>query len=245
MDRRSDDMAGHGPAPVQEERIAMKPILILASASPRRRQLIALLGLPFEVRAADVKEHPQDDEHPRDLVRRLSEDKVRAVVGSVRGGLVVGADTIVALEGEALGKPADDNEAWHMLRRLRGRAHQVYTGVSVLDPTRGELFSVVVKSSVWLRAYSDEEMTAYVRSGEPLDKAGGYAIQDDVFHPVARVEGCYANVMGLPLCHLHRLLAEMGVSIETPPAAACDAFLGRRCPIAEAVLFAKGKAAQD
>jgi len=215
----------------------MKPVLILASASPRRRQLIALLGLPFEVCAADVKEHPQDDEHPRDLVRRLSEDKVRAVASSVRGGLVVGADTIVVLEGEILGKPADANAALLMLHRLRGQAHQVYTGVSVLDPATGRLSSIVVRSTVWMRAYSDEEMMAYVRGGGPLDKAGGYAIQDGVFQPVARVEGCYANVMGLPLCHLYRLLTEMGVSIETPPAAACDAFLGRRCPIAKAVLF--------
>jgi len=139
------------------------------------------------------------------------------MVSSVRGGLVVGADTIVVLEGEILGKPADANAALLMLHRLRGQAHQVYTGVSVLDPATGRLSSIVVRSTVWMRAYSDEEMMAYVRG--------------------ARVEGCYANVMGLPLCHLYRLLTEMGVSIETPPAAACDAFLGRRCPIAKAVLF--------
>jgi septum formation protein len=214
----------------------MRPKLTLASASPRRRRLIALLGLPFRVCATDVEECPRDGEFPHDLVRRLSEDKVRAVADDARDGLVIGADTIVILEGEVLGKPADADAALHTLRRLRGRAHQVYTGVSVLDPATGKLFGVVVRSIVWMRVYSDEEMEAYVRSGGPLDKAGGYAIQDGVFHPVERVEDCYANVMGLPLCHLYQLLTELGVSIETPPYTACDAFLGRRCPIAKAVL---------
>jgi len=220
----------------------MKPRVTLASASPRRRRLIALLGLPFEVCAADVEECPQNNEHPCDLVRRLSEDKVRAVVDGEQGGLVVGADTIVVLEGEILGKPADANAALLMLRRLRGQAHQVYTGVSVLDPATGRLFSIVVRSTVWMRAYSDEEMMAYVRSGGPLDKAGGYAIQDGVFHPVELVEGCCANVMGLPLCHLYRLLTKLGMSIETPPNTACDAFLGRRCPIAKVILSKQGDA---
>jgi septum formation protein len=223
----------------------MKLELILASASPRRRQLIALLGLPFVVCAAEVEEHPQDDEDPRDLVRRLSEDKVRAVVDDMRRGLVVGADTIVVLDGEVLGKPSDADAALNMLRCLRKREHQVYTGISVLDPATGELFTVVAKSIVWMRNYSDEEMITYARSGEPLDKAGGYAIQDLLFHPVERVEGCYANVMGFPLCHLYRLLMEIGVSIEMPPDAACDLFLGRSCPVAKAILSGKRDALQD
>ena len=209
----------------------MKPKLTLASASPRRRQLLALLGLPFEVCTADVEERPHDGEHPRDLVHRLSENKVRAVVERVDGGLIVGADTIVALEGEMLGKPADSDEAAYMLRRLRNREHQVYTGVSVLDTTSGWLSGVVVMSTVWIRDYSDEQIMAYAASGEPLDKAGAYAIQDGDFCPVERVEGCYANVMGLPLCHLYRLLADMGVDTGVPPAVACEAFTGRRCSI--------------
>ncbi|MCR4408308.1 MAG: Maf family protein [Anaerolineae bacterium] len=210
----------------------MKPKLTLASASPRRRQLLALLGLPFEIYTADVEEHPRDGESPCDLVRRLSEDKVRAVAERVDAGLIVGADTIVALEGEMLGKPAHDDEAASMLRRLRNREHQVYTGVSVLDTISGRLSGVVVMSSVWLRDYSNQEMMSYVRSGAPLDKAGAYAIQDGDFCPVERVEGCYANVMGLPLCHLYRLLVDTGVDIEVPPAAACEAFTGRRCSVA-------------
>ncbi|MDY7039962.1 MAG: nucleoside triphosphate pyrophosphatase [Chloroflexota bacterium] len=214
----------------------MKPQLILASASPRRRRLIALLGLTFEVSAADVEESPLDGEHPRDLVRRLSEDKVQAVADNARGGLFVGADTIVVLEGRVLGKPADVGMALHMLRCLRGREHQVYTGVSVLNTAPGRLYSVVVRSVVRMRDYSDEEMMDYARSGEPLDKAGGYAIQDGVFQPVEGVAGCYANVMGLPLCHLYLMLTEMGVFIEAPPNCACDALLRRCCPIAGAVL---------
>lgn len=210
----------------------MKQRLILASSSLRRRQLFALLGWPFEVHAADVEEHPRDGESPRDLVRRLSEDKVRAVAGRVDQGLIVGADTIVALEDEILGKPADSGEAAYMLRRLRNREHQVYTGVSVLDTTGGWVSGVVVMSTVWIRDYSDEQLMAYAASGEPLDKAGAYAIQDGDFCPVERVEGCYANVMGLPLCHLYRLLVDAGVDIGVSPTAACETFTGRRCFVA-------------
>jgi MAF protein len=230
---------------LEEERIPMKIRLILASASPRRRQLIALLGLPFIICAAEVEERPQDNELPHDLVRRLSEEKVRAVANNARGGLTVGADTIVVLGDEVLGKPPNADAALHMLRRLRGRTHQVYTGLSVLDPKTDGLFTVVARSIVWMRDYSDEEMMAYVRSGEPLDKAGGYAIQDGVFQPVEQVEGCYANVMGLPLCHLYVLLKEIGASIEAPPTSACDTFFDRRCPIAETILSEKEDALQN
>ncbi|MBC7249070.1 MAG: septum formation inhibitor Maf [Anaerolineae bacterium] len=209
--------------------------LTLASASPRRRQLLTLLGLAFEARSADVEEQPQDNEHPRDLVRRLSEEKARAVLGEVDHGLIIGADTIVALENEVLGKPANAREALQMLRQLRGKQHQVYTGISVLDPSGGQVVSAVVMSVVWMRNYADEEMITYAYSGEPLDKAGGYAIQDNAFQPVARIEGCYANVMGLPLCHLYQLL-KAKMPMARPPVAACDAFLGRRCPVAATIL---------
>ena len=127
--------------------------------------------------------------------------------------VVIGADTIVTLHGELLGKPTDGAEASAMLRRLRGRAHQVYSGVSILtpgtdehDPTQSS--TAVVKSTVWMRAYKDAEIDRYVSSGAPLDKAGAYGIQDTHFCPVARLRGCYASVMGLPLCHLVRLLSK-------------------------------------
>lgn len=214
----------------------MKQRLVLASGSPRRRQLLALLGLPFEVCTADVEEHPQDGEFPRDLVRQLSEDKVRAVADKACSEWIVGADTIVVLDDEVLGKPSDADAALHMLRRLRNREHQVYTGISVLNLVTGDRFGAVVESTVWMRDYSDAEMMAYASSGEPLDKAGAYAIQDAIFDPVERVEGCYANVMGLPLCHLYRLLADAGVDVGAPPAAACDAFMGRRCLVAKGIL---------
>lgn len=213
----------------------MKYKLILASASPRRRQLLTLLGLAFEACSADVEEQPHDNEHPRDLVRRLSEEKARAVMGKVDHGLIIGADTIVALENEVLGKPANASEALRMLRRLRGKQHQVYTGISVLDLSDGSVASAVVTSVVWMRNYADEEMITYAYSGEPLDKAGGYAIQDNAFQPVAHIEGCYANVMGLPLCHLYQLL-KAKMPIAAPPIAACDAFLARRCPVAATIL---------
>jgi septum formation protein len=180
--------------------------LILASGSPRRRTFMELLGLPFEVHVADVDERSLPGESPAGLVARLARAKAQAVAGRFPRAAVIGADTIVTLEGEILGKPADAGEAAAMLRRLRDRAHRVYSGVCVVPPGDRRPAVSVVESTVWMRAYAEIEIAAYVASGSPLDKAGAYGIQDAGFHPVARLEGCYASVMGLPLCHVARLL---------------------------------------
>lgn len=196
--------------------------LILASASPRRQELLARLGLPFEVRTAAVDETPQAGEAPEALVRRLSRDKARAVAGQVAPGpIVIAADTAVVLGngGEVgaqhavppLGKPADPAEATAMLRRLRGRTHTVLTAIALIDTARALLLTGLARTAVTMRDYSDEEIVAYVATGDPFDKAGAYAIQHPGFHPVASLKGSYSNVVGLPLPHLVRALKWLGL----------------------------------
>lgn len=201
--------------------------MILASGSPRRRQLIQLLGLPVQAVAAEVDETPLEGESPAELAARLACAKARAVAAGHPLELVIGCDTVVALDGEVLGKPAGEREAREMLERLRGRAHTVYTGVALVQ---GEKETVqIVETTVHMRDYTDAELAAYVASGDPLDKAGAYAIQHPSFQPVASWEGCYANVVGLPVCHVARKLQEWG---EQPPAdvmAACRSDTGEAC----------------
>jgi septum formation protein len=203
--------------------------LILASGSPRRRQLLSLLGLPFVIKAAGMDESALDGEPPTELVLRVSQAKALAI-GSVRSDeLVIAADTIVALEGDALGKPADPEEAARMLSRLRGRPHLVYSGIAVWHPARRRMVCELSESVVWMRDYDQDELDAYVESGDPLDKAGAYAIQHPEFDPVSRVEGCWLNVMGLPLCHLERALGRFGVRVPPNVPGTCKAFNQRDC----------------
>ncbi len=150
--------------------------------------------------------------------------------------LIIAADTTVADEGNILGKPADAAEAESMLRRLRGRQHQVYTALAVLRTADGRLWHDLGVTDVPMRLYSDEEIQSYVSSGDPLDKAGAYAIQHAGFHPVASLQGCYANVMGLPLCHLTRLLRQVGIQPEQPVADACQAALAYTCGVYAQIL---------
>lgn len=212
--------------------------LILASGSPRRRAFMDLLGLPFEVHIANVDERSHPGERPPELVARLSRAKAQAVAARHPRAIVIGADTIVTLEGEGLGKPDGPDGATAMLRRLRDRAHLVYSGVCVHPPLGGRPEVAVVKSTVWMRAYTDDEIATYVASSSPLDKAGAYGIQDVQFHPVARLHGCYASVMGLPLCHLARLLRRTSAlgSIKLPDVPAlCSAATGVPCCGGESV----------
>jgi MAF protein len=195
--------------------------LILASSSPRRRHLLALLGLPFTVVRAEVDESPLAGEEPAATARRLSRAKAQAAAVHLREGLIVAADTLVVLEGECLGKPAHPDEATAMLCRLRGREHRVLSGLALLDAASGREAIEVVETRVWMRHTSDEEIAAYVASGDPFDKAGAYAVQHDGFHPVARWWGCATNVMGLPLCHLDTMLRAFGVPLGATPVQAC------------------------
>lgn len=212
--------------------------VILASASPRRREFMGRLGVPFEVRVAEVDERNGTDESPAELVARLSRHKALAVAAQVPDAVIVGADTIVALDGALLGKPADPAAAAGMLRRLRDRPHQVYSGVTLCAPQRDkrpialqcdEPLTEVVESTVWMRPYTDVEIAAYVASGDALDKAGAYGIQHADFHPAARLRGCYSSVMGLPLCRLASLLAQAGVVPQADVQAVCSALTGMPC----------------
>ena len=210
--------------------------LVLASASPRRRKLFSLLKVPFVTAAAYVDEESEEGESPQEMVCRLSLDKARAVAPSYPEGLIVAADTVVALDGDVLGKPADEAEAVAMLRRLRGRKHTVLSGLTVYHPASGRAIMELAKSTVLMRSYTDEEMTLYAASGDPLDKAGAYAIQHHDFSPVERIGGCYANVMGLPLYHLARALAQFGVTLTVDVPQVCQGFTGHRCLVAGEIL---------
>ncbi len=194
------------------------PLLLLASSSPRRREILGRLGVPFRIAPADLDEDgfaaAFQGSFP-DLVEALAVEKARAVAAKEPdfAGLILASDTTVILEGEMLSKPVDSAEAERMLRRLRGRAHRVATGVALYDGRDGVMISGQRSTVVWMRNYSDEEIAAYAATGDPLDKAGAYAVQHELFHPVERVEGCYLTVVGLPLCLVTRLLRERGVTI--------------------------------
>lgn len=203
--------------------------ILLASASPRRRELLSLLGLPFSVVVADVDETDGDGESPRAMVQRLGRAKALAVATRHPHALVIAADTTVALDGKSLGKPVDAAEATAMLCALRGRLHRVYSGLTVAQG--GQAFTDLAESDVWMRDYSDEEIARYVTSGDPLDKAGAYAVQHASFHPAERVEGCFASVMGLPLCHLARTLARLGVTVPVNAPIVCQAHTGFVCRV--------------
>jgi MAF protein len=212
----------------------MAPSLVLGSASPRRRELLAALGVAFTTCAAMLDEDQ--------LLAALADLPVMArasvlaqrKAATVRAQLadpaavVLGADTLVVLNGEVLGKPASADEAVAMLRRRRNRAHQVITGVALDGPT-GSAASAVA-TTVFMRDYSEAEMAAYIATGDPFDKAGAYAIQHPGFQPVARIQGCYPNVVGLPLCATRDLLAGAGIPTQTaattPWTARCTA-----CPL--------------
>jgi len=211
-------------------------MLVLASNSPRRRQLLAL-GWKFQVIPAEVDERPLPGEQPKDYVLRLAEGKARAAGSrSPRDAIVIAADTTVVDGTDILGKPVDNHQAQAMLHRLRGRSHQVYTALALLRIADGALLTDWCRTDVPMRDYSDQEMLAYIATGDPLDKAGAYAIQHNGFKPVEHLEGCYANVMGLPLCHLTRTLEKLGVYPGTDLPQACQSDLDYVCPVYQQVL---------
>ena len=211
--------------------------LILASASPRRQALIQLLGLPWRVMVAEVDEesvsHPDPAQDVIQTARLKAADVVRR---APKRAVIVAADTTVVLDGRRLNKPGDAAEAREMLRQLRGRTHQVHTGIVVVDKDSGRWVTDVATVEVPMRAYSEAEVDAYVATGDPLDKAGAYAIQHPEFRPVAGLTGCYAGVVGLPLCHLTRALARVGLDVPANIAAACQAHHDYDCPIYSQIL---------
>lgn len=200
---------------------------ILASGSPRRRALIASLGITFDVLKSDIDETQHPGEAPLVYARRLCQQKAAAVMTQLAARVILAADTIVILatsgaDGPLLGKPENAAEARDMLRRLRNRPHQVCTAFTVLcTGADSQQITHVEQTTVHMRAYSDDEIEAYIASGDPFDKAGGYAIQHQGFNPVARIDGCYNNVVGLPLCAVKRALTDIGWP-GLNPAPGCD-----------------------
>lgn len=212
-------------------------VLTLASSSPRRRELMAFGGWRFDVRPVSVDETPRPGEPPLDYVLRMAVTKACAASALLQpGGIAVGADTTVVVDGDILGKPADPEEAAAMLRRLRGRTHAVHTAIAVLPAGAAEPETDLCTTLVPMRAYSEAEIAAYVASGDPFDKAGGYAIQNAAFRPVESISGCYANVVGLPVCHLVRTLRRAGVETTGDVPGGCRRQLGYDCSVHPAIL---------
>jgi septum formation protein len=184
--------------------------LVLASASPRRRDLLAAAGFPFDVDAADVDETRRSDEPATTYVVRVARDKAAFVAARHPERPVLAADTAVVMGDAVLGKPADRADAARMIELLSGRAHQVVTGLALAH--RGQMFAEVEQTAVWLSKLSSDEISWYVASGEPMDKAGAYAIQGLASRFIPRIEGSYSNVVGLPVATLMRILRRAGLS---------------------------------
>jgi len=208
----------------------MKP-LMLASASPRRRQILALLNLSYSVTVSPIDEDAISatyDGPNEGLARWLAVEKARGILPDAAEQIVITADTTVLLDGAILGKPRDAAHARELLLSLRDRWHRVITGVAVSAIVDGQplIRSASCTTPVLMRPYSEEEIAAYIASGDPLDKAGAYGIQHPGFQPTAQIHGCYLNVVGLPLCTLVNLLAAFGVH----PAAFSQTSPGGACP---------------
>jgi len=210
---------------------------ILASNSPRRRELLTLFQHPFRVYPADIDETELPGELPGDYVCRLAKTKA-AVVASVfpDATLIMAADTTVADGQEILGKPQDQRDATRMLYQLRGRSHQVYTAITLMIPGTEKIINELCLSQVPMRDYTVAEVEKYVQSLDPMDKAGAYAIQHKGFHPVENFSGCFASVMGFPACHLARGLKRLGMELDVKIDSACQQYLDYDCPIATLVL---------
>jgi septum formation protein len=187
--------------------------LILASASPRRAQILAAAGIPFETRATNIDEARGPGESPEIMAERLAGAKAEAVAQKLdasESAIVLGADTVVVADAQVLGKPLSKAVAREMLLSLRGREHQVITGFTAVRVPGGALKKGHEVTRVWIAPMTDEEVNAYVETGEPLDKAGAYAIQGIAGRYIPRIEGCYFNVVGLPLARIWQVLTSLG-----------------------------------
>lgn len=190
--------------------------IVLASASPRRAELLELARIPFRVAPADIPEEPLPGEEAVAHAMRLAEEKARVAAGrEAAGRWFIGADTIVVLNGKIIGKPLDAADAQAMLSKLSGKHHQVMTAYSVLDRQNGACVSRAVLTEVVFKKLSASEIQDYVATGCPLDKAGAYAIQGGAAHFVQEIRGSYTNVVGLPTCELYQTLQQMG-ALQSP-----------------------------
>jgi septum formation protein len=184
--------------------------IVLASASPRRSELLESAGIQFRVVPADINEEPLPGEEPVDHVRRLAEGKARAAADLAEGRFFLGADTIVLCDGEIMGKPKDAADAERMLKKLSGVPHEVVTGFAIYDRERKGAVVEAIRTKVFFKHLRDEEIRDYIATGCPFDKAGAYAIQGGAAHMVQKIEGSYTNVVGLPLCEVVDALRVIG-----------------------------------
>ena len=188
--------------------------IILASSSPRRRDLLSMAGIPFKVWPAEVDEGSVEfDGTPAERAEKLAQLKACAVAGKVKKGLVLGADTIVVCDGRIFGKPADDDDARKMLETLNGREHLVITGIALVNAGNREIRTGHETTRVRFSRLKNREIEAYINTGEHMDKAGAYAVQGKGAFFVEGIDGCYSNVVGLPLKKLYNMLLEFGVSV--------------------------------
>jgi septum formation protein len=185
-------------------------MLVLASASPRRQELLRSAAIPFIVQPAEIDETPLAGESPRDCAERLAREKALAVFQSQPKNYVLGADTIVVVDDAILGKPRDAEDAARMLRMLSGHTHAVITGVCLVGPVSGQINTASETTLVTMCDISNDEIREYIATGEPMDKAGGYAIQGIASRWIPRIEGDYSNVVGLPVALVHAMLRERG-----------------------------------
>lgn len=203
--------------------------IVLASSSPRRRDLINSLDINFVIKSPDIDETPKKLESSEDMVKRLSFEKALAIAETVAAGYVIGADSTVEYEGRSYGKPLDSSDAVRMLKELSGTDHRVITGLTVIEVGTGRFITDALKTRVSMRDLSDNEIRASVDIGTPMDKAGAYAVQDPDLKPANELEGCYTNVIGLPLCRLMSMFEELGILFgsEKTPQDFCESVCSR------------------
>ena len=219
-----------------------KKNLVLASNSPRRKQLLALGNWNFTTIVSDVDESQLAGERPTEYVLRLAKAKAQAVAGKVDPeSIIIGSDTSVIFNETIFGKPVDEADAERMLQQLRGQTHQVFTGVAFYRVSDGKILTELCITDVPMRAYSNEEIAAYIQTGDPMDKAGAYAIQHPKFQPVAAMHGCFAGVMGLPMCHVVRALRQLDIQPPADVPSACQNLLNYQCHVSSRIL--QGEAA--
>jgi septum formation protein len=185
--------------------------IVLASESPRRVDILRTLGISFSIIPPDIDETKLKDETPQEFVARISYEKANKVGQHFPDKWVIAADTIVVLKGKVLGKPKDERDAFNMLRTLRGKWHKVITGYCVLNLLKNVVYRDIVETKVFVRHMTDDEITRYIKTSEPMGKAGSYAIQGKGGYMVKEIKGSYTNVVGLPICEIAEALLSLGV----------------------------------
>lgn len=188
--------------------------IVLASGSPRRKELLSSLGLNFKIIKSDYDENIENKEFSNELIIHLAEEKVKDVAIKVKKpSIIIGADTVVIIDNQILGKPVDEADAFNMLKKLSGRTHKVVTAISIFDNSINKIYSEAVTSEVTFKNLSDKEIKNYIKTGEPMDKAGSYGIQAYGALFVKSINGCYFNIVGLSIFKLSEMLKEFGVTI--------------------------------